>query len=369
MNDQSFNFEIKDLLTQFIAAFDDVVIKRYDKDRNPKETIEVRYVLAPKQRVMYDIVNKAQNLTLPVVAVNITGISRDNSRVFNKLDSIYNKTGDRSKSGLLMPVPINIDVSMSIISRYLQDMDQILSNFVPYNNPYIIISWKEPTNIDSQVVEIRSEVLWNGSISINEPTDLTYSEKFRVVADTTFIIKGWLFRNRNELSNQIYFIDTNFIPMRGDLIITDTDYDTFFSSLSDVTETVSISALPTITNAYYNTSGSLLEITSDFTLNKTITAYNAFVIYGTNFKYTDSILLSSSSQGSLTTTLTSISSKYTGGTTGYVLQSSYYSILNDNMISLDLSKLTGSGSFNIVVNNPVGWTSTYSINSFTFTKS
>jgi hypothetical protein len=157
--------------------------------------------------------------------------------------------------------------------------------------------------------------------------------------------------------------------MRGDLIITDTDYDTFFSSLSDITETVSVSALPTITNAYYNTSGNLLEITSDFTLNKTITAYNAFVIYGANFKYTDSILLSSSTTDSLTTTLTSISSKYTGGTTGYVLQSSYYSILNDNMISLDLSKLTGSGSFNIVVNNPVGWVSTYSINSFTFTKS
>jgi hypothetical protein len=369
MNDQSFNFEIKDLLTQFIAAFDDVVIKRYDKDRNPKETIEVRYVLAPKQRVMYDIVNKAQNLTLPVVAVNITGISRDNSRVFNKLDSLYTKTGDRAKSSLLMPVPINIEVSMSILARYLQDMDQILSNFVPYNNPYIIISWKEPTNIDSQVVEIRSEVLWSGNISINEPTDLSYSDKFRVVADTTFTIKGWLFRNRNEISNQIYFIDANFIPMRGDMIITDTNYDTFFNSLSEITETVSISAIPSISNVYYNTSGGLLEITSGFTLNETITAYNTFVIYGTNFNYTNLILLSSSTLDSLTTTQTSISSKYTGGTTGYVLQSSYYSILNDNMISLDLSRLTGAGTFNIVINNPVGWASTYSINSFTFTKS
>ena len=40
-------------------------------------------MFAPKQRVMYDIINKAQNLTLPVVTVNLEGITRDNSRVFN----------------------------------------------------------------------------------------------------------------------------------------------------------------------------------------------------------------------------------------------------------------------------------------------
>jgi hypothetical protein len=369
VKDYSYNFEIKDLLTQFIAAFDDIVIKRYDKDRVAKETIEVRYILAPKQRVMYDIVNKAQNLTLPVVACNITSISRDSTRVFNKLDSIYNMSGDRNRSNLLMPIPINIEVSMSILARYLQDMDQILSNFVPYNNPYIIISWKEPTDITSQTVEIRSEVLWNGSITLTEPTDISYSDKFRVVADTSFTIKGWLFRNRNELSSQIYFIDTNFISTRGNLIVADTNYDTFFNSLSDSTDTISLSANPSISNIFYNTTGSLVEIVSDFTLNKAITANNSFVVYGTNFKYTNCILLSTSSLSSLTPTITSLNSPYTGAVSGYVLPLSNFTILNDNMISLDLTKIKGSGEFNIVINNPVGWASTYSINSFTFTKS
>ena len=89
MKNRAFHFEIKDLLTQFIAAFDNAVISRYDKDRNPGNNIEVRYVFAPKQRVMYDIINKAQNLTLPVVAVNLTGVTRDNDRVFNKLVPSY----------------------------------------------------------------------------------------------------------------------------------------------------------------------------------------------------------------------------------------------------------------------------------------
>jgi hypothetical protein len=219
---QSYNFEIKDLLTQFIAAFDDVVIKRYDNNRVAQENIEVRYILAPKQRVMYDIVNKSQNLTLPVVAINVTGISRDTTRVFNKLDNIYNPITDRNNSSIKMPVPINIEVSMSILARYMQDMDQILSNFIPYNNPYIILSWKEPVGDSTKIIEIRSEVLWGGSISLTEPTDTTYTDKFRIVADTSFTIKGWLFKDQNTISKQIYFIDANLIATKqGELLIED----------------------------------------------------------------------------------------------------------------------------------------------------
>jgi len=370
VKDYTYNFEIKDLLTQFLAAFDDVIIKRYDASRNVKENIEVRYVLAPKQRVMYDIVNKAQNLTLPVVALSIAGISRDTSRVFNKLNSVYNKIDSRSSSNIGMPVPINIEVNMSILSRYLQDLDQILSNFIPYSNPYIILSWKEPSNVSSDPIEIRSEVLWSGSISINEPTDITYSEKFRVVADTSFTIKGWLFKNVNEISTPIYFIDSNFITTSKNIIVADSDYETFFSSLSDATETVSISSIPTNSNIFYNISSKLIEITSDFTLNNAITAYNSYVIYGSNFNRTNKILLSSSAPiPSLSSSFTTISSKYTGNVSGYSVLSSTYSVMNDNIITLDLTNVLTPSEFNIIISNEVGWCNSYDINSFTFTKS
>jgi len=84
-----FYFEIKDMLTQFVAAFDDIVIGRFNKDRKEKDKINVRYVYAPKQRVLYDLVNETKTLTLPVVSVNVNNISRDESRVFNKLDGFY----------------------------------------------------------------------------------------------------------------------------------------------------------------------------------------------------------------------------------------------------------------------------------------
>ena len=49
------------MLTQFVAAFDDIVIGRFNKNREEKDRIQVRYVYAPKQRVLYDIVNENKN--------------------------------------------------------------------------------------------------------------------------------------------------------------------------------------------------------------------------------------------------------------------------------------------------------------------
>lgn len=316
---------------------------------------------------MYDIVNKAQNLTLPVVTVSIAGISRDTTRVFNKLDSIYNPLSETNNTNIMMPVPVNIDVNMSILTRYQQDMDQILSNFVPYNNPYIILSWREPSNSTSQVVEIRSEVLWSGSISLTEPTDLAYSDKIRVVGDTSFTIKGWLFKSQNDIAGKIYFIDASFIPVGRRFILNEEDYSSLFDTLSTTTdiETISLSAIPTQSNIFYGVSSKLHEITSNFTLNKQITANNVFTIFGSNFKYTDTILLSSNN--TLSGPITSIASSYTGNISGYTVDSSRYNILSDNILTLDLSTLTGAGEFNIIISNKAGWGSSYNINNFTFT--
>ena len=81
-------FEIQDLIIQFANAFDSIVIGRYNKNRVQKDRIFVRYLYAPKQRVLYDIVNKAKTITLPVVAISINSMTRDNDRVFNKLPAV-----------------------------------------------------------------------------------------------------------------------------------------------------------------------------------------------------------------------------------------------------------------------------------------
>jgi hypothetical protein len=246
-------FEIQDLIIQFANAFDSIVIGRYNKNREQKDRIFVRYLYAPKQRVLYDIVNKAKTITLPVVAINVAGISRDNDRVFNKLPDVnsFYYGNDQYSNKYNAPTPVNISVNFSVITRYQLDMDQILSNFIPYNNPYIIISWPVPAGLGtlSEMQEIRSEVLWDGNISMSYPTELQASDKARVTADTTFTIKGWIFpAAQNNVSN-IYRVDANFYAVSGTentgTVLTLDNYPTLrtqLSGLSAITETVTVSA-------------------------------------------------------------------------------------------------------------------------------
>lgn len=205
------------MVSQFVAAFDDVVIDRYNKSREVVDKIQVRYLYSPKQRVVHDIVNKAQNITIPAVAVSVGSVQRDQDRVFNKIFGQYDVPEHTATSRFLpSPVPVNIDMKMSIITKFQTDMDQILSNFVVYSNPYIVISWKLPNTFTNETVEIRSEVLWDGNIALNYPDELQANTTARITADTSFTIKGWLFPYSSSLSgSNIFTVDTNFTALTG----------------------------------------------------------------------------------------------------------------------------------------------------------
>jgi T4-like virus Myoviridae tail sheath stabiliser len=216
---------------------------------------------------MYDLVNLAQNITVPVVSVSIKSVTRDENRVFNKISGYYyskgisDTTGQPSSTHYNSPVPVNITVAMSIMTKFQTDMDQIISNFVPYNNPYIVISWKVPEDLVSGGFaipqEIRSEVLWDGTVSLNYPTDINASEKYKIIGDTSFTIKGWLFPAAQDDVGNIFYITENFHAVNMVTSVSQLSAETYVypvssGVLSDL-EVVSLSAFPQITNVFYNT--------------------------------------------------------------------------------------------------------------------
>jgi hypothetical protein len=243
----TYNKEIQTLIEQFTSAFNDIIVKRFAKDSNiPQSQFKVNFVYAPKQRVVETLKKPAPGgLTVPAVAINIGSIQRDQSRVFNKnsgfnIDAL-SIAGDEREfiKGIRQPVPINIGINMTIITKYQTDMDQIISNFVPYCDPYIVISWKLPVSYGKDY-EIRTEVLWSGNINVQYPTDLGANQSFRVTADTSFTIKGWLFKSTDyiETYKKIYVINTDYVPVNeqdliSDDLITDLDqYETFSTAIS-----------------------------------------------------------------------------------------------------------------------------------------
>ena len=243
---ETYNFEIRTLVAQFVDAFNDVVIRRYDNahNKNIQDKIHCNFVYAPKTRTLHDLVNKAKHIKLPVISVNIASMNRNVGRVFNKIEGPYYNMGinDVGFTHPLQPVPIDITMNMSIITRFQSDMDQIITNFAPYNDPYIVISWKAPYTGH----EIRTIVKWSGDINFEYPIDIAANTPYRVVANTAFTIEGWLYKDPTEPVGKIYKIDTSFTSL-SDL---DAKYETMFNYTNeDNTDFFVISGRPQVRTA------------------------------------------------------------------------------------------------------------------------
>jgi len=202
------------MITMFASAMDDIVVKRYNRYREPQDSIRCRFVYAPKQRVLADLLDKAQNLQLPVVALTNGGISRDANRVFNKIQGSYLASTDPTTTNKLQqPVPIDLTINMTILTRFQEDFDQIVTNFVPYFDPYIIISWRTPSMPD---YEIRSQVFWSGNVTATYPYDINSSTVARVEGNTSFVFKGWLFKAKpSSQDSRIFVIKTDYSTESG----------------------------------------------------------------------------------------------------------------------------------------------------------
>jgi len=321
---------------------------------------------------MYDIVNRSQNINLPVVALNATSIERTPDRVFNKHDSFYYNNAQFKTPGTITrhrtPVPVRISLDMSILAGFQLDLEQIASNFIAYFNPYIILSTKVPTELGPDYdLEVRTKAQWSGSMSIGTPVELTYAEKFRRIGDTSFVLDSWIYPEHIDDVKPIYFIDANFYSISQKIVDTSTYYylsgETYTLSTYPVgvqgIDTVSLSGTPTITNVFFASSGNNIEISNGIVFTGENSKHLLF--YGYNYNRLDYVILSAADT-SLYGPITSFDSTYYGPVSGVVLESNQYEVLNNNLLRVIIPRFSLSGgNFSIVTYNEAGWSSTTDI--------
>ena len=71
------------MISHFVAAYDDVTIKRFEGDTEV-DAIRPSFIYAPKQKVLYDMVQKGTQTKLPVIAVSLAGVVRNGNRQHGK---------------------------------------------------------------------------------------------------------------------------------------------------------------------------------------------------------------------------------------------------------------------------------------------
>lgn len=365
MKNYTFHFEVEDTLQQFAAALNDIIVKRYNQNRDAEDQIHVNFLYSPKSRTLNEIINKAQHHKMPCISISIGGMRRNNNRVFNKLDgSWWNDTLTKTPSSanwanLLQPVPVDITVNVSILSRFQSDVDQIIANFVPYTDPYFIISWKWPDLIPFADFEIRSPVKWSENINFQYPTDFAKETAYWTNADTSFTIESWMFKNKPEDGKPIYVINHTF-----NAVSAIEDYAIMKSFENEtITDFWAISARPQsmIVEPFYVYIGT-----------PTTSGAKNFNIVGKMMDYVDTVYLSSNnwnifdystngdflSTGPSSVNLFSVSSFYASADypmfSGIALLSSNWMITDKNNLSFTFTPLQ-TGNFDVILLNTAGY--------------
>jgi len=340
----TFDFEVETMLTVFMNAISDIVVKRFNERKEEQDQIQTRVLYAPKQRVLADLLDKDQNLQLPVVACYIGGITRDTTRVFNKLLGTYNSSGPGTVKNDQSPMPIDLNIKVTVATRYQKDMDQILSHILPYINPYFMVSWRTPARPD---FEIRSSVFWDGNVSMSYPFDIAATQVAKVIADLSFTFKGWMFQQAPTNNTATIFT-------------IHTDYNTQFNGIPAQYLLDPTYQIDTDSSDYRQVNGvppqpNIIEPTTAL-----VGTFQQFNVYGAGFTKINNIYVSGGPVAVYSTTqnpfsaIPTLSADYPSFT-GVKINPTYWTSNGDNLVTFVMPSATSPGRVDVVVEGPVGY--------------
>ena len=208
----------------------------YSKDIRIKDIVQKKFevpcIFGDRGIILKSLENYTGVVQLPLYILSTGSIKTDTARnadlhvdifyqqdpQFYKLDPSdphYKKYELSRRRGL----PVSIDYSLTLITKYREDLDQMCTNWMVHMRPDVYFKWWHPRE---KSVPLESELLWDQSISFDGPDDFDVSSKFQYKATTNFTFKTWIFPGLNVAEDAInpnsesliyYF---NWFPTSGD---------------------------------------------------------------------------------------------------------------------------------------------------------
>jgi hypothetical protein len=191
MKIRSYNGEIRTATAQTLDVFNDIIIDRRDST-GVQKLIHVPCIYGNRSRVLKSLENKNKTLKIPLMVISKGSITRDTMRVADTNNGLLFQSGLEDGYDVLKnrPQPMNIDFEMTIVTKYEDDMDQIISNFIPMMSPDIYVVWPNPKQPGKN---LKSQLVWDGSINYEYPMDVAETDPYRVIVTTNLTYKTWIF--------------------------------------------------------------------------------------------------------------------------------------------------------------------------------
>ena len=180
----------------FGTLFNDIKIKHKDNAGDDFSILTVPIAYGPVQKFLARIeqvpdLKKRVAITLPRMSFEMTGIQYDSSRksatmqTFKTLD----KTNNNEMTRVFMPVPYNVNIRLSIMSKLNEDALQIVEQILPYFQPHFNLT----VDLVSSIGEKRDIPMILERISMDDQYEGDFTTRRILIYTLDFTAKTYLF--------------------------------------------------------------------------------------------------------------------------------------------------------------------------------
>mgnify|MGYP003337474894 CR=1 FL=1 len=219
---------VRKVVVGFASLFNDIYISRKDESGNEIERFKVPIAYGPQAKFLKRLDRVGTDLEagvkletyLPRIGFEITNLQYDSSRKLNTIQqTAAYYASDRSQlSRRYERVPYNMTMSLSVMSKTMDDALQIVEQILPYFGPEYTFTIKaiDPTDQDVDVPIVFS------SATLSDGDDGSYGDyatRKITLVNIQFIAKMYLYgpvtRQKVITQTNVNFFDTKFFGSTG----------------------------------------------------------------------------------------------------------------------------------------------------------
>jgi hypothetical protein len=179
----------------FGTLFNDIQIKHKKNDATDFSILTVPIAYGPVQKFLARLeqvpdLRKRVAITLPRMSFEMTGITYDPSRKTSTLQTFKSiEATDGKLTKTFMPVPYNIHIRLSILSKLNEDALQIIEQILPYFQPQFTLT----VDLVKEIGEKRDIPMILERINMDDQYEGDYTERRALIYTLDFTAKTYLF--------------------------------------------------------------------------------------------------------------------------------------------------------------------------------
>ena len=200
-----YNEIFRSVIIGFGSMFNGIEIQHKNESDNSVSTLRVPLAYGPTQKFLARIeqqanLNKSTQMSLPRMSFEFTDLQYDPTRKSTQTQQfvVKNTTGSEVKKGYV-PVPYNMTIQLSVMTKLNDDMLQIVEQILPYFQP----SYNLPINFLGDFKEKRDIPIQLEGIQMEDDYEGNFETRRSLVYTLTFTAKTFLFAPLTDVSNDI----------------------------------------------------------------------------------------------------------------------------------------------------------------------